>query len=349
MDTKRSLALFLALILIASVANIWINRTTPKQLIVNSTNKTDLHFDNVYYDGILTGYNPNVIVSTLPLKEGKRLPRRDNGSQTLTRRYITVSRGKGNGLGNGMFRYAAIYAIGNITGKIPVLGPWFDDIHSSFKITIPNNTTTKQFHNFKIIKQNETLYRNNFSNIAAIDDDVMLNGYFTSFRYFEKFKLEIRREFTFKDDVMEKVHKFFESVEYVHTRVGVHIRGTDHNTTAQLNSGTGTPPLSYFRNAMRVFRTLYAKVQFVVCSDDPEWAESHITGNDVVFSHSREAAVDMAILSSCNHVIVGQGTYAFWVGWLCNGTSVYYQKPNKPCSNGFYPKDELNTWFGISH
>ena len=260
---------------------------------------------------------------------------------------IAISRYKFNGLGNGMFRYAALFTLTNLTGRTPVLGPWFKDVHSAFNITIPNNTAKKKFNNFTVIKQ--TSCASMINDIRAIQKDIMLDGYFIGYCYFEAMKQAIRREFTFRSGILRSVDMFFKGLSPSKTRVGIHVRGTDHNTTSRRELGQGTPPASYFHNAMNVFRTLYKDVQFVVCSDNIKWAQSQLTGNDTVFSKSKSASADMAILSSCDHVIVGRGTFGFWVGWLCPGTAVYYEDPVRSgnSSQRRFPLDEFNTWFGV--
>ena len=71
----------------------------------------------------------------------------------------------------------------------------------------------------------------------------MLDGYFIGYCYFEAMKQEIRREFTFRSEILRSVDMFFKGLSPSKTRVGVHVRGTDHNTTSRRERHQGTPPV----------------------------------------------------------------------------------------------------------
>ncbi|KAK2139215.1 hypothetical protein LSH36_1937g00006 [Paralvinella palmiformis] len=60
-------------------------------------------------------------------------------------------------------------------------------------------------------------------------------------------------------------------------------------------------------------------------NDDIKWARKHLLGDDITFATNHTGALDMAILASCDHVIVGNGSFSWWVGWLCTGSTVRYK------------------------
>jgi len=45
---------------------------------------------------------------------------------------------------------------------------------------------------------------------------------------------------------------------------------------------------------------------------------------NVTFLETLSAGKDMAILSSCQHVIMSTGSYGWWAAWLAGGTTIYY-------------------------
>jgi len=63
--------------------------------------------------------------------------------------------------------------------------------------------------------------------------------------------------------------------------------------------------------------------------------------------------MDLAILSMSDHVIIGIGTFSWWAGWLCKGTTIYF---DEPVPNGSSiasrlktnlvppPDDQFNKW-----
>ena len=42
---------------------------------------------------------------------------------------------------------------------------------------------------------------------------------------------------------------------------------------------------------------------------------------------THKAAVDLAVLASCDHIIMSTGTYGWWAAWLTGGVVVYYKYP----------------------
>lgn len=64
------------------------------------------------------------------------------------------------------------------------------------------------------------------------------------------------------------------------------------------------------------------------------------------------SAMDLALLSSCNHVVMTVGSFGWWAGYLSGGTVVYFKDYPKPGSNigrGFSAVDHyLPQWIGMS-
>ena len=96
-------------------------------------------------------------------------------------------------------------------------------------------------------------------------------------------------------------------------KVGVHVRRADAAQKYWINRGMGPPPTSYFKNAMKYFSSMFTNVYFVICTNDLRWTIANLAGDNVVFSNNTNAGLDMAILSSCDHIIIGQGTFVG--GW----------------------------------
>ena len=65
----------------------------------------------------------------------------------------------------------------------------------------------------------------------------------------------------------------------------------------------------YFLRQMNVRRYKYQRVMFVVVSDDPEWCERELRGDDVVVMKTKSPIQDLAIIAVCNHSIIDYGTY----------------------------------------
>jgi len=91
---------------------------------------------------------------------------------------------------------------------------------------------------------------------------------------------------------------------------------------------------SYFLGAFSYFRRKNAT--FIVVTDTPEWvaAEHLFNAPDIVHPSRSTAEKDMALLASCDHIIISEGTFGWWAAWLGagarQGTVMYYEDANIP-------------------
>ncbi|VDO14243.1 unnamed protein product [Brugia timori] len=144
---------------------------------------------------------------------------------------------------------------------------------------------------------------------------------------------------------------------YGHVYVGIHIR---HGMDITMNSrnikyGHTTITKDYIINAMNYFRSRFEKLIFVISSDNEHWVKTninHTRKGEIYIVSSDYREVDMATLIRCNHTIMSTGTFSWWIAYLTNGTTVYYNNWPKPNSvlEKMIKKDEyfLNNWIPIS-
>lgn len=95
-----------------------------------------------------------------------------------------------------------------------------------------------------------------------------------------------------------------------------------------MEHGHTVATIDYFKNAMKYFREKFAgqKLTFVVATDDTYWSRTKLLDSkDVTIVTTRIREVDMAALTLCNHTIMSQGTYSWWIAYMTGGETVYYQ------------------------
>ena len=80
----------------------------------------------------------------------------------------------------------------------------------------------------------------------------------------------------------------------------------------------------FFLRQMNVFRNKYKPVMFVVVSDDTEWCERELHGDDVVVIRNKSPEQDLAIMAACKHSIIDYGTYGIWGAIFSGGDTFVY-------------------------
>jgi len=210
---------------------------------------------------------------------------------------------------------------------------------------------------------------------VAEDDDIVLVGYFQSWRYFHAVEGRVRAEFRFRKhvadaaaDVLRQLTAKYTSSSTNLVLIGIHVRRNDMALDYNLRRGYTVADEHYLRRAMNYVADRVAtdangtatSLLFVVCTDDEEWTRYNLnaTSYPVAFASRphgtyRKAEVDLAVLASCDHVITTVGTFGWWAGYLHrpDGITVYYTgfpKPGTEIGNNFHAEDFFPpSWIGI--
>ena len=264
-------------------------------------------------------------------------------NSTRKKRTVTAwccnSHAKEPRLGNLMFIYASLLGIAERNDMIPI-GLETMQLRKVFKISaldlIPTGAVLSgnmsvEYREAKPMTHDPNLFHLNR------DYDAIVNGFLANREYFKLLNDKVRMEFRFQNSIQEEANRFLKNATLgvdgtQLVLVGIHARRGDYLHATVTHWGFTTAPAEYYEHAMTYFRRLFNNVHFVVCSDDIQWARDHLKGDDVVFSDNNSHYVDMAILSSCDHVIMSVGTYGWWAAWLANGKVVYYDNWAEPNS-----------------
>ncbi|XP_067668627.1 galactoside 2-alpha-L-fucosyltransferase Sec1-like [Haliotis asinina] len=241
-------------------------------------------------------------------------------------------------LGNHMFEYGTLLGVAKRNGMIPII-PKQIDLLDVFNLPTQQGDLDLLDMHYIYNEEKAAAYFNKTEHLKPYN--ALLAGYYQSWKYFENVKDElISKHFVYKDEIKKKAKKFLEKVLTLKNKhgaalVGVHVRRGDF--VRQTLKGYTAAPLSYFYQAMNYFRKKYGNVLFIVCSNDIFWAEDNLDiGPDVYYSHNPDGNVDLAVLTSCSHMIITAGSYSWWAGYMVPGDVVYFKgfpQPNTKIGN----------------
>ncbi|KAH9508235.1 Galactoside 2-alpha-L-fucosyltransferase 1 [Bulinus truncatus] len=255
-------------------------------------------------------------------------------------------------LGNQMFIYATILGLARAQNRKLFLKDG-QDLITTFQVSFINNGISNS--GWKVLK--ERTYSTFDPMLMKLPkENLTLFGHLQTWRYFPHAQDEIRREFTFLPALRKYANDaitHYRSQLDNHVIVGVHIRRGDILDKIIRDFGYIAANASYFTHAFSKMRSLLPNqnITFLVASEDQEWCKQNLNDSSVRVLPPGSASEHMAILASCDHVIITGGTYSFMAAWLANGITIYNTKhysQTAPVRVGFTDADFfLPGWIGV--
>ena len=269
------------------------------------------------------------------------------------RPFITVNT-KGR-LGNKMFEYAALLGIADTNNFVPVLPKQMENLKRVFNVTAQvsdNKLRFIQYAEFHQKKPHNQSFDRDTGNLQR--NNTNLTGYFQSWKYWIHIETQIRNEFQFQHDIQQEAESYINMIRAKqfgaknNIVIGIHARRGDFLSKESNRTGRAPSHASYFRNAMNFYHNKFVandsslfennnrtQLIYIVASDAIRWCKSNIQGDNVFYSEGHDAAVDLAILSMCDHMIMSGGTFGWWASFLSNGTVTYDPLTVRPGSIKF--------------
>ena len=158
-----------------------------------------------------------------------------------------------------------------------------------------------------------------WSGINGLKDNIYLDGYWQSERYFSAFVATIKADFTFKLPLSAKNLQIASNISNVNA-VSLHVRRGDYVSNKKANSIHGVCSLDYYRDAIKSILNHIENPVFFVFSDDIAWVKNNlvIEAQSIFIDHNtgEESYNDMRLMSLCQHHIIANSSFSWWGAWL---------------------------------
>lgn len=290
---------------------------------VNECNKTSLMSE----DSLINYYGGNFDIKQSPYfntlceywKNWK------NNRTTLTKypeiKKIVTSNliGKNGRLGNQIYQYVFLYIYAFLHQrevKIPFVktsNPFvcfrLDDVFyiNTSPIDESESFITKQERSYAF---DNTLLEN------TDDNCVNIHGYTQSYKYFEGYEEYIRKLLIIKKDVVTHATNYLSNIKTLTNNnqiVAIHIRKTDADKISQCIPCIDSKIIDLF---VPYFTQKYTNISFLVFSDDINWCKQEFKNYNLFYSDNTDVN-DFAIMSMCDHIIIGTcSTYSWWASFI---------------------------------
>lgn len=153
-------------------------------------------------------------------------------------------------------------------------------------------------------------------------DNVLLDGYWQSEKYFKDISSIIRNDFIFKNKLDEKNKNMIDKITNTNS-VSIHIRRGDYLSPQYIKKFGQSCPISYYKKAIDYIKKTNNKCKFFVFSDDIEWTRKTLLGDEFTFidwNTKQKSYIDMQLMSNCKHNIIANSSFSWWAAWLNNNS-----------------------------
>lgn len=206
------------------------------------------------------------------------------------------------GLGNELFQIAATIGTARKLGTDYVIPPWrYSHCFSELNIG-----------NVNLPEYKETSFE--YSPIEQ--DNICLNGYFQSEKYF--------------DESLRRILKPKKRITYlrgnncaIHVRMGDYLSLTDYHYNLSLD---------YYRQASLEIGKRVKIDKFIVFSDDIEWCQKQPLFRECLFvsegtgDRSDDDVKDFFIMAKCRNFIIANSSFSWWASWLSGSENIIAPK-----------------------
>lgn len=252
------------------------------------------------------------------------------------------------GLGNQMFQYAAGRRLSLARGVPLKLDlSWFSSvmpgetvrsyqlwpflIQEDFatgeeiaNLISPINCLGKILRRLKFHRHRNVLREKHFHfdpRVLDVGDDVYLDGYWQSEKYFADTAETIRKDFSFNAPLNPANASFAGRIRST-VAVSVHIRRGDYVSSRNASSLHDCCQPEYYRLAAEYLASRTSNPHFFVFSDEIQWARENISfpyPTDYVDCNLPDKPyLDLRLMTLCRHHIIANSTFSWWGAWLCD-------------------------------
>lgn len=152
----------------------------------------------------------------------------------------------------------------------------------------------------------------------SFPNNVYLDGYWQSEKYFIDVEDQIRLDFTFKNELIGKSNDLAEKIESTNS-ICLNVRREDYVHLE--SSGHGFIDQNYFYKAIDLLSKETIDFEIFVFSDDIDWCIKNLSFNTktTYVTHEYKGlkfAEYLQLMTQCKHFVIPNSTFGWWGAWL---------------------------------
>jgi hypothetical protein len=258
-------------------------------------------------------------------------------------------------LGNQMFQFAAtvgiarkanqLFAFPKENTEIPSVEDFKDGIRREVYFDLPKyfpnvERTLAPLEQIQTYHIAQEPYFHFCPDLFTVPDQTNLMGYFQTEKYFEHCSDLILGFFQFDKDIKKQAENNFPSFPVKLEYVSIHLRRGDYAGLQQFHP---VMDADYYFDAMTQF--MDGDYCFLIFSDDIQYAKELFGEQEnIVYIEGNDPAVDMCMMTMCDHNVIANSSFSWWGAWLNDNTNKKVIAPKRwfgPAYKGVHDTKDL--------
>ena len=171
-----------------------------------------------------------------------------------------------------------------------------------------------------------------WNGINELKDNIYLDGYWQSEKYFHEYSDKIRADFTFKLPFLAQNSEIAQLVSQANA-ISLHVRRGDYANNPKTTAMHGLCSIEYYRAAIGYIAERVQQPHFFIFSDDIAWVKNNLRidfpHQYINHNHGLESYNDMRLMSLCEHNIIANSSFSWWGAWLNQNAEKIVVAPKK--------------------
>lgn len=177
-------------------------------------------------------------------------------------------------------------------------------------------------------------------------DEVYLEGYWQSYKYFDMIEKEIRKQFSFSE-VDDRNRELYNRIKNS-ASVSIHVRRGDYMNGNNIGIYGEICTEKYYRDAINYVKQHVKNPYFYIFTDDTEWCRKFFhEGTIVDWNSGLSSYKDMQLMSCCKYNIIANSTFSWWAAWLNNYSDKLVIAPEHWVNNMEMKDIYMDEWIKI--
>ena len=155
--------------------------------------------------------------------------------------------------------------------------------------------------------------------ILRLGDNVYLDGFWQSEKYFLDIKALLQNEFSLHTPLVDEELHLAMQIRSC-SAVSLHVRRGDYLTNPHAAKHHGTCHRDYYDQAVHLIKERIPGARLYIFSDEPQWTEKNMK-YDLPTTYVSKTGMasdgrDLTLMRMCRHHIIANSSFSWWGAWL---------------------------------